>query len=121
RGSDLCARCGAVSTGIHRIDLWNRIAIVVTLLQLLGVWFVLSRGGGLVALMVNTGVMLLLGVLVCVWNLRRLAPEIWQGTFTVDRHLVHRLTTYGVALQIINLGVLVQLQLEKVLFGRMLS
>ncbi|MBI5710193.1 MAG: lipopolysaccharide biosynthesis protein [Candidatus Eisenbacteria bacterium] len=111
----------SVLSGLHRIDLWNRISMVVTLVQLFGVWAVLSLGGGLTALLLNTGVTLLLGTLLGHLTVRRLAPEIGLEVARIELELVHRLTRYSAALQIVNLGVLFQFQLDKVLFGSMLS
>src|SRR5262249_26112600 len=111
----------SVLTGLHRLDLWNRIAMGTTLLQLAGVWVVLQRGGGLVALMVNTGFWLVVGALAGRIAIRRLAPEIAWDSSRFDRGLARRLLSYSAALQVINAGVLVQFQLDKVLFGSMLS
>jgi O-antigen/teichoic acid export membrane protein len=52
---------------------------------------------------------------------RRLAPEIGIDLSAPSRPLWRRLRSFGAALQIINLGALVQFQLDKVLFGRFVS
>ena len=111
----------AILSGLHRLDLWNNVSVVVTILQLAGVWFVRSRGGGLSGLFVNSGVVLALGILLCRRSVRQLAPEIRFGAAMFDPALFRRLATYGLALQVISLGVLFALQLEKVLFGSMVS
>jgi len=111
----------SVLTGLHRMDMWNRISIGVTLLQLAGVLLVLRLGGGLVALMLNTGVTLAIGAVLGRLAIRRLAPEIGFDTRAFTPGLFTRLTRYSAALQVINLGVLVQFQLDKVLLGAMVS
>jgi O-antigen/teichoic acid export membrane protein len=111
----------SVLSGLQRLDLWNRISILVTLLQLLGVWLVLSLGFGIRGLVVNTGIVLAIGTLVCWMVVRRLAPEIGIDSSSPSRPLWHRLKSFGAALQIINLGILVQFQLDKVLFARFVS
>ena len=111
----------SVLTGLHRMDVWNRISIGVTLLQLAGVFLVLRIGGGLVALMLNTGVTLAIGALLGWLAIRRLAPEIGFDFGAFTPRLFTRLTRYSAALQVINLGVLVQFQLDKVLLGAMVS
>ncbi|HEY2956118.1 MAG TPA: oligosaccharide flippase family protein [Candidatus Eisenbacteria bacterium] len=111
----------SVLSGLQRLDLWNRIAIATTLLQILGVAIVISLGGGLRWLVVNTGISMALAALWCRWSVRRLAPEIRFELPVAVPGLMRRLTRYGAALQIINLGGLVQFQLDKVLFGRFVS
>jgi O-antigen/teichoic acid export membrane protein len=111
----------SVLTGLHRMDVWNRIVIGVTVLQLGGVVVLLRLGFGLVALMLNTGASLALGAVLGGLAIRRLAPEITFDRRGFARPLLVRLTRYSAALQMINLGVLVQLQLDKALFGSLVS
>jgi len=111
----------SVLTGLQRMDVWNRIVIAVTLLQFAGLVVLLRQGFGLVALLLNTGATLALGAVLGGLAVRRLAPEIRFDRRGLARPLVVRLTHYSAALQVINLGVLFQLQLDKVLFGSLVS
>jgi O-antigen/teichoic acid export membrane protein len=111
----------SVLVGLHRLDLWNRILMVTTLLQLAGVVIVLRLGGGVAALFLNTGVGLLVGIVAARLVIRRLAPEIGLDRAPGPPGLLRRMMRYSAALQIINLGVLAQFQLDKVLFGSMLT
>jgi O-antigen/teichoic acid export membrane protein len=111
----------SVLGGLHRIDLQSRVSLVVTSLQLLGTWAVLAAGGGVPALFLNTGVALVVGVLLTRREVRRLAPEIEFAPTAIDRGMLGRIARYGAALQIINLGVLLHFQLEKMLYGAMVS
>src|SRR5439155_20400463 len=61
------------------------------------------------------------GIVAARLEVARLAPEIGLDLRRPAPDLFLRLTRYSMALQVINLGVLVQFQLEKVLFGAMLS
>ena len=111
----------SVLAGLHRLDLWNRILIVTTLIQLAGVVLVLRFGGGVTALFLNTGIGLLVGIAAARVAIQRIEPGL---RFTRERGpqgLLRRMVHYSVALQIINLGVLAQFQLDKVLFGSMLG
>ena len=111
----------SVLSGLQRLDLWNQISILVTLLQLLGIWLVLIWGMGIRGLVVNTGIALAIGTILSWMVVRRLAPEIRIDLSSPSRPLWHRLRSFGAALQIINLGVLIQFQLDKVLFARFVS
>jgi O-antigen/teichoic acid export membrane protein len=108
--------------GIQRMDVWNRIAAVTTLLQLAAAAVVLAMGGGLRALLLVSGATLVTGVAFGWIRLRQLVPEIGFDRRALARpRLLRAVTGYSAALQIINLGVLVQFQLDKVLFGSMIS
>lgn len=111
----------SVLGGLQRMDVWNRISMATTVLQLAGATMILLSGGGLVALLANTAVALVAGVLWGRSHVKRLAPEIGFDVSRVDLAQIRGLMSYGVALQVINAGVLVQFQLDKVLFGSMLS
>jgi O-antigen/teichoic acid export membrane protein len=111
----------SVLAGLHRLDLWNRILIVTTLIQFAGVIIVLRSGGGVPALFLNTGVGLLVGIVASRMAIRRLAPEVGFDIAPGPPGLLRRMMRYSAAIQIVNLGVLAQFQLDKVLFGSMLS
>ena len=112
---------GAVLTGLHRMDVTNVIALGVTTLQVGGVVVVLHAGGGLRELLLSNGVAFGLGALVTGLAVRRLAPEIRFDWRAPSRALWTRMTRYSAALQTVNVGVLVQFQLPKILFVRLLS
>ena len=111
----------SVLGGLQRLDVWNRVSMVVTLLQLAGMWGVTRLGGGLVELLEVNAASLAVGIVVCAVAIRRLAPEIAWGPVERGGALMARVARYGAALQVINIGVLVQFQLEKVTFGRFVS
>jgi O-antigen/teichoic acid export membrane protein len=111
----------ALLTGLHRLDLWNLISIVATVLQIAFSAFVLQHGGGVRALVLVNGAATLLGAVLAAIAARRLAPELGFDLRAIDRDLWKRLTHFSFALQIINLGLLAMFQLDKVLFGRMVG
>lgn len=111
----------SVLAGLHRIDLWNRILIVSTTIQFAGVILVVRLGGGVPALFLNTGVGLLIGIVASRIAIRRIAPELGIDLTPGPKGLLRRMVRYSAAIQIVNLGVLAQFQLDKVLFGSMLT
>jgi O-antigen/teichoic acid export membrane protein len=111
----------AVMAGIHRLDVWNGISAGVTLLQLGAIAAALVLGRGLVALMLASGASYAVGTIVGWIVIRRLAPDVGFGALPAPPGLFRRLARFGGALQVINLAVLAQLQLEKILFGVFLS
>jgi O-antigen/teichoic acid export membrane protein len=112
---------GSVLAGLHRLDRWNQITIGVTLLQLAGTWLLLHFGGGLRELVLNAGVTTLIGTAIAWMIIRRVEPAIGLDPRACSRALGGRLTHYGAALQVVNIGILVQFQVPKVFLGRMIS
>jgi O-antigen/teichoic acid export membrane protein len=111
----------SVVGGLHRMDLQSRTWLVVTVLQLVGTWIALSFGGGVPALFVSTGVAVALGVLLIHREIRRHGPEISFAPNAIERETFVRVARYGLALQVINMGVFLQFQLDKMLYGALVS
>jgi len=118
---NLWTLAGAVLTGLHRLDLFTRFSVGVTLGQLAGVVLVLRAGLGVPAMVASTGAALALGLVGCWIAIRRLAPEIRIEPSALRAAPWRRMLPFSGAIQVINLGVLVQLQLEKALFPALLS
>ncbi len=111
----------ALYSGIHRMDLWSLWSVLATLLQLAAVVAVLAVGGGVVGVVLANGAALLLSGIVGLVYLRRLAPDLRLSLPPWPAGLWGRLARYSLALQVINLGLLVLFQLEKLLYGRYLG
>jgi O-antigen/teichoic acid export membrane protein len=119
----LCAYTvsGSVLTGLQRFDLWNLISIVVTLLQQVLTAVALARGVGLAGITWWQGGVTLAGTLVAAVVARRLDPDLGFSWAAATRTVWARLTRYSAALQVVNLGVLAQFQMPKLLLGRMMG
>lgn len=119
----LCAYTvlGSVLTGLQRLDLFNGIGSAVTLAQLVGVALLLASGRGLVAIAWLQAGTTAAGTLAAAVALRGLDPGLALDPGSASWPLWNRLTHYGGALQVINLGVLCQFQLPKILLGRLES
>lgn len=111
----------ALYAGIHRMDLWSLLSVVGTLLQLTLVVAVLATGGGVVGVVLANGAALVVSSVIGLVALCRLAPDLRPSAPPWPSGLWGRLVRYSVALQIINIGLLVLFQMEKVLFGRFLG
>lgn len=112
---------GALLGGVQRLDVWNVAALAAAVLQLAGMVVVLLRGGGLPSLIVVNAVAITLGLFLAGRGVARHVPEARPGSIRGGRALAGRMLRFGAALQIINVGVLFQFQLEKILFGRFVS
>jgi O-antigen/teichoic acid export membrane protein len=112
---------GAVLGGYQRLDLWNRVSIVVTVIQLGAIALALALGGDLVVVMSAMGAAMIAGVLLSCFAVRSVDPGLQLDRSEFRTALLKRLVGYGIALQIINAGALAMVQLDKVLFARFVS
>jgi len=112
---------GALYSGLHRMDLWSLLSVGGTLLQLAAVAATLWLGGGVVGVVLANGAALMVSTSVAFIALRRMAPDVAPSWSPWPAGLWGRLLRYSVALQVINLGLLVLFQFEKLAFGRWLS
>ena len=109
---------GAALTGVHRLDLVNRVAIAATVVQVVASLVLLARGAGLAGL---AFAMLLANVTTLVssaWLLRRAAPGLALDRHAASADRVMEQLRFSAALQVISLGVLLQFQLPKFVLAR---
>ncbi len=111
----------AVAQGYGRFDLANRVALVLTAQQALGIPIVLHNGWGLQGLVVNVGLGWVLGGVLGVGVLRRSVPEFrWRSPRASMLHLREALT-FGGPLQVANVLWTINLNLDKFLLARLVA
>jgi len=108
----------AALTGVHRLDLVNRVAIAATIVQVGGsVWW-LAHGAGLQGLAWALLLANLTTLAASLVLLARVAPELSLAPRTATWERVMAQARFSAALQIIGLGVLLQYQLPKFVLAR---
>lgn len=111
----------AALAGFQRLDLAQRNLLVATMVQLAATVVALAAGGGLRELALISCVASLVSFALGWWSMRSLWPGValeWPPPAGELRAMFGR---YGVALQVVNLGVIAQYQLPKLFFARFLS
>jgi len=109
---------GAALTGVHRLDLVNRVTIAATVVQVVASLVLLARGAGLTGL---ATAMLLANATTLVASallLRRVAPDLGLDPRAASADRVVEQLRFSAALQVISLGVLLQFQLPKFVLAR---
>jgi O-antigen/teichoic acid export membrane protein len=109
---------GAALTGVHRLDLANRVTVLGTLVQVAATLVSIANGAGLPGL----ALALLLGnattLAGSLFVLRRVAPELTLDFAAVSRPRAVEQLRFSAALQVIALGGLLQYQLPKFVLAR---
>jgi O-antigen/teichoic acid export membrane protein len=112
---------GAALTGVHRLDLVNRVAVAAMAVQIGGSVWLLVRGAGLQGLALAMLLANLTTLVASTVLLRRVAPELTLAPRTVSWERVREQARFSAALQIISLGVLFQYQFPKFVLARGVS
>jgi O-antigen/teichoic acid export membrane protein len=108
----------AALTGVHRLDLVNRVAVAATVVQVGGSVWLLARGAGLQGLALALLFTNLTTLAASTFLLRRVAPELTLVPRAATWDRVVAQARFSAALQVIGLGVLLQFQLPKFVLAR---
>lgn len=111
----------AVLNGRQRMDLTNRITVLGTLIQIAGVLVVLPAGGGLGGLVASAALAQAFVAVATWFALRRVAPDVALEPGAMRWGLLRRVAGFSAALQVTNLGTLVQFQLDKLLLAHFIT
>jgi O-antigen/teichoic acid export membrane protein len=111
----------AVFDGLQRMDITNKIAIIMSLPNIAGTVFVLNKGYGLPGLMANSlAICLLSGSIAMVVSLR-LLPELKLGPGYFCPKMFKKLFGFGLQLQVTRLAMLFNNSVVKLLSGHFLG
>ena len=112
---------GAVQGGLQRMDISNRINIILSLPNIAGTVFFLEKGYGLPGLIINNAIIL---VLICVVNIiiaHRILPELRFSPFLFTKEMFKRLFGFGYKLQIAMISSMISVHIDKLLISHFLS
>jgi len=109
----------AVLIGKQRLDVTNRIQLIVTAIQIAGTLAALELGGGLRGLVVAYGGGVLVNGFLSLRAMRAIEPEARLDPSAINRRLLRELFHFGSALQITNVGAFLQFQLDKFLLAHL--
>jgi O-antigen/teichoic acid export membrane protein len=111
----------AVAQGYGRFDVANRVVLVLTAQQAIGIPIVLHNGWGLRGLVVNLGLGWLTGILLGLATSGRSAPGFrWRGVRAARAHLPEAVR-FGGPMQITSVLSVVNLHLDKFLLSRFVA
>jgi O-antigen/teichoic acid export membrane protein len=108
---------GAVTNARQRFALNNSVAIVLSVLNALVTYLVLSAGHGLLPLVASTTALSLLGYGAYAWTARRAFPPLRIRPRLFDRHIVREVTTFSIYFFLIDIAVQIGFNLDNVVIG----
>jgi len=112
---------GAIQEGLQRMDISNRIAIILSLPSIIGTIFFLEMGYGLSGLIVNNALILILTIIVNVAIAHKILKGLRFDPFLFSKKMFRKLFLFGYKLQITVIGSWIQGQLDKILLASFLN
>ncbi|MBN2119689.1 MAG: oligosaccharide flippase family protein [Candidatus Omnitrophica bacterium] len=111
----------SILSGLQRMDITNKILIVISFLTAAGTVFVLKKGYGLVGLVINNLILIFIkGILTALFALRNL-PQISFSPLKFDKAIFKMLFGFSLKVNVARIAFLVNFHADKVLLGRLIN
>ncbi len=107
--------------GLQKMDITNKISMIISIPNISGTVIVLELGYGLKGLIVNNGIIVLLSAAISFFFARKLLMNLKISIFQFSSGTFKELFNYGIKLQASNLSGLVNLQTDKILLAYFLN
>jgi O-antigen/teichoic acid export membrane protein len=111
----------AIQTGLQRMDIQNKIVIVLSILNILGTVFFLEKGYGLPGLMVNNAMIFIISCILNVSSAHKILPEMKFNPALFSKEMFNKLFTFGFKIQIAKIAGIIASQTNKLLIAYFLS
>jgi O-antigen/teichoic acid export membrane protein len=107
--------------GLQRMDMTNRISIVLSFPSALGTFLFLSQGCGIKGLMINNLFTCVINVILTIIVAYRLQPGLRIRMNYITKEMIVKLFNYGMNMQTTKIAALVSLRMDKLLLGYFLG
>ncbi|MFZ2412408.1 MAG: flippase [Candidatus Methanoperedens sp.] len=112
---------GSVIIGIQKMDVINKIRIIVTTLEGIGIIFFLIGGFGLTGLILNSGIIAVITSLAYVIASKRVFPQLAIGRRFLDTKTLKELLTFGTKIHFSRIGDVMHFQTDKIFISYFLQ
>lgn len=112
---------GAIQSGLQRMDILNKLAIAISIPNILGTIFFLEKGYGLPGLMVNNAIIFVISSVVNIIIAFNLLPTLRFSPLLFSKEMFKKLFAFGYKLQISRFAQLVSFQTDKLLITYFLN
>jgi O-antigen/teichoic acid export membrane protein len=111
----------AIQAGLQRMDISNKVGIVVSLPMIIGTIFFLEAGYGLPGLMVNNAIILVISSVTNIIIAFKILPELKFNLFSFSKEAFKKLFGFGYKLQTSKIASLLHFQMDKILLAYFLN
>lgn len=112
---------GSVIIGIQKMDVVNKIRIIVTTLEGIGIVLFLIGGFGLTGLILNAGIIAVITSLAYVIASRKVFPQLAIGLGFLDAKILKELLTFGTKVHFSRIGDVMHFQTDKIFISYFLQ
>lgn len=111
----------AIQSGLQRMDIQNKVAIVLSILNIAGTVFFLENGFGLPGLMVNNAIIFIISCILNVIIAYKILPEMKFNPYLFSKAMFNKLFKFGFNIQIAKIAGVIAGQTNKLLIAYFLS
>jgi O-antigen/teichoic acid export membrane protein len=111
----------AIPSGLQRMDITNKVDMIMSVPNIMGTIFFLERGYGLRGLMINSIAIFFLKSIVNIIINYRILPELKFNPFSFSKDMFKKFFSYGYKLQVAYLSSMVSVHFDKLLISYFLS
>ncbi|MBU4221448.1 MAG: oligosaccharide flippase family protein [Euryarchaeota archaeon] len=111
----------SVIIGIQKMDISNKIRIIVTTIEGIGMILFLIGGFGLTGLIINAGIVAVITSLSCVIASKKALPQIAIGSGFIDTRILKELVTFGTKVHFSRIGDMMHFQTDKIFISYFLQ
>lgn len=112
---------GAIQSGLQRMDISNKVAIAISVPQVIGTIIFLELGYGLPGLMVNNAIIMVISSIINFIIAFKILPELRFNPFLFTKEMFKKLFGFGYKLQIARMSSITSVQIDKLLITYFLS
>jgi len=112
---------GAIQDGLQRIDISSKVAMAISIPNIVGIIFFLESGYGLPGLMVNNAIILAISSIVSIIMAFKILPELKFNPALFSKKMFKKLFSFGYRLQIARVSSMVSVHIDKLLISYFLS
>jgi O-antigen/teichoic acid export membrane protein len=112
---------GAMQGGLQRMDVTNKINILVSIPMVIGTFFFMENGYGPRGLMINNVIIFLITGVLNVAVAYKLLPQLRVGISLVSRDMLGKLFRFGYKIQVGNVGDIVAFQTDRLIIAYFLN
>lgn len=110
-----------IPDGLQRMDITNKVAVVVSIPNILGTIFFLERGFGLPGLMINNAIILIISSIINISIGFKILPQLRFSFKLFSKSILKKLFFFGSRVQFTRLAVIINNSLVKLLTSHFLN
>jgi O-antigen/teichoic acid export membrane protein len=120
-GANVLSAFSAVQGGLQRMDISNKIGILVSIVNIVGTIFFLEKGWGLRGLMINNAIIFSISSAISMIVAFRILPELKFSPALFDKKTFKMLFGFGYKIQMSTIASLLHFQMDKVFLAYFLN